>query len=252
MMNTGEIIFQHRRKGDLSGWCRVDSPVDLFESAALFRKDKVRICKTGSKITAAVAEGVFIKCYFHHTLWTQLRHKFRVSRAKNATLAALAIKNAGVATPAPWGYFREYGVLLPLRDYLFTDVLSQETVFMPRYLQEEPEKAAGMIIDCICKLHENGIEHGDLSLRNLYLASSGEAGVIDLDGCSLYKTPLKHSLRKRELARVITSAAKLSDAFSLAGFQKMFLDLYRQTSGIDLESHELDARVDYLYNRRRA
>lgn len=252
MMNTGDVKFERSRKGDLSGWCRVDSPVDLFESAALFRKDKVRICKAGSKITAAVAEGVFIKCYFYHTLFNQIRHKFRKSRAKSAAFCALAIQKAGVPTPAPWGFFREYGIFLPIRDYLFTDVLSQDTVFVPQLIRSAPEDTARRVVDCVAKLHSCGIEHGDLSLRNLYDADSGKIGVIDLDGCQIRKAPLCGKVRLREMARVISSAAKYNPDISLAEFKTMFLKFYKVCSGIDLSSAELDSRVNYLYNRRRA
>lgn len=251
-MNTGEIKFQRSRKGDLSGWVRVDSPVNLFESAALFRKDKVRVCKSNSKITSAVTEEVFIKCYYYHSLWSQFRHKIRISRAKHSTLCALAVKEAGVPTPAPWGFFREYGVLLPIRDYLFTDVLPRDTVFMPRHICDAPEESAEKIVDCIAQLHESGIEHGDLSMRNIYIADSGAAGVIDLDGCRVNNAPLSPSLRTRELARVISSAAQNNTALSLEDFKKMFLELYRKRCGMDLGGSALDSRTNYLYNRRRA
>lgn len=251
-MNTGDITFQRIRKGDLSGCYRVDSPVDLFESAALFRKDKVRICKTGSRITSAVGAGVFIKCYFYHTFLSRLRHKFRTSRARSGVACALAVAKAGVPTPAPWGYLREYGVLLPYRDYLFTDALPQDTLFMQQMISEAPESAAEKIVNCVTRLHAHGIEHGDLSLRNIYLADTGEAGVIDLDGCRLRKAPLCRDSRIKELARVISSAAKINSGITLEQFKNMFLELYKNSCGEDLRCCELDSRVNYLYNRRRA
>ncbi|MBO5791366.1 MAG: hypothetical protein J6S54_02715 [Lentisphaeria bacterium] len=251
-MNSGEVKFHHCRKGDLSGWSRVDSPVNLFETAALFRKDKVRVCKSSSKITSAVTEEVFIKCYFYHTLWSQVRHKLRVSRAKHSTLCALAVKKAGVPTPAPWGFFREYGVMLPIRDYLFTEVLPRNTCYLDQYICDAPEEAAGKIVACMILLHNNGIEHGALGVRNMYIAESGATGVIDLDGCRLSKNPLSTSARIREAARVIASAAKKNTALSLDEFKKIFLELYRKNSGIDLSGGELDSRTNYLYNRRRA
>ena len=251
-MNTGEIKFQRSRKGDLSGWVRVDSPVNLFESAVLFRKDKVRVCKSNKKITSAVTEDVFIKCYFYNNLGSQFRHKIRISRARHSTLCALAVKKAGVATPAPWGFFREYGVFLPLRDYLFTDVLPPDTVFMTRYVCEAPEESAHKIVECMAKLHDNGIEHGDLSFRNIYITDTGEAGVIDLDGCRLGKAPLNNSVRTRELARVISSAAQNNPSLPLDEFKRMFLEFYRKHCSTDLSGSALDSRTSYLYNRRRA
>ena len=250
-MNTGDVKFQRCRKGDLSGWSRVDAPVDLFESATLFRCDKVKVCKTGSKITAAVAQNVFIKCYFYNTFFSRLRHKFRRSRAKSSTLSALAIRKAGVPTPSPWGFFREYGILFPYRDYLFTEALAPDTVFFPDFIVSSPEEAAEKIVDCVTKLHENGIEHGDLSLRNIYVAGSGEAGVIDLDSCKVSREPLDFRTRAREMARVISSAAKLNPALSLDEFKELFLGLYKKSCSMDLNCKELDSRTEYLYKRRR-
>lgn len=251
MMNTGEIKFRPIRKGNLSGWVLADSPVDLFKSAALFRENKVRICKEGSKITAAVTEDVFVKCYFYHSFFSRLRHKFCLSRAKNSVYAALAILKAGVPTPAPLGVLRESGVFLPAKDYLFTDLLSEKHILMHRFLRKYPEEGIEKLTDCVCKLHAGGIEHGDLSLRNLYMADNGETGVIDLDGCTLFNAPLSRRIRIREAARVISSAPKVCSTFSLDEFQKKFLELYQKRSGIDLAGSELDSRVDYLYNRRR-
>ena len=251
-MNTGEVKFRPIRKGDLSGRCRVDSPVELFETVALFRKDQIQLCKTGSRITSAVAAGVFLKCYFYRTFFSQLRHIVRRSRAKSCTLSALAIRKAGVSTPAPWGYLREYGLLLPMRDYLFTELLPEGTVYLPQLLSESREEAAEKIVRCLEKLHRNGIEHGDLSLRNIYVDGNGEAGVIDLDGCRIHTAPLDIKRRTRELARVISSAARIDNSCSLEAFEKMFSELYKTLCGIELNSSELHARSAYLFNRRRA
>ena len=250
-MKSGEIVFQRIRRGDLAGRCRVDSPVELFEPVALFNKDRATVCKTGSRITCAIAANVFVKCYFYRNFFSRLRHLFRVSRAGSSTGCALAIRQAGVPTPAPWGYLRERGMILPVRDYLFTDVLPRETNFMHELFKKSPGEAAEKLVRCLEKLHANGIEHGDLSLRNLYISPSGEVGVIDLDGCRLHKAPLCRRIRIRELARVISSAAKTDGTLSLEECSRMFLELYNKICGQDLACHELTSRVSYLYNRRR-
>ena len=251
-MNTGEVRCEHCRKGDVSGWCRIDSPVNLFEPVALFNADRAKVFKTGSKITAAVAGGVFVKCYFYRGIPSRCRHFFRVSRAESCFYNALKVRKAGVATPAPWGYLREHGLLFPHRDYLFTDVLPSETVFFDQAVCGNPEKAARQVARCAVKLHEAGIWHGDFSLRNLYETEEGEAGVIDLDSCRVRKAPLKLSERVSEIARAVSSAAKVTDRLSLAEFKEIFLDEYRKECNINLACPALEARAEYLFNRRRA
>lgn len=251
-MKNGGVKFEYCREGDLSGYCRTDSPVSLFEPTALFDANGALICKVGSKITSAVAGEVFVKCYFYKSFLSRFRHFFRVSRAQSCVSCALAVQRAGVPTPAPWGYLRESGMLFPHRDFLFTEVLAPDTLFMPAFMRKSPEEAVIKITGCVVKLHQFGILHGDLSLRNLYLTPAGEAGVIDLDGCKLFKGPLPLKKRTQEMARVISSAAKVTDQLSLSRFKELFLAEYKSRSGIDLASSSLDFQTEYLFNRRRA
>lgn len=250
-MKYGEVKFEYCRKGDLFGYCRIDSPVSLFEPTAIFDADKAVICKVGSKITSAVAGEVFVKCYFYRGSFSRFRHIFRTSRAESCVACALAVQQAGIETPAPWGWLRESSLFFPRRDLLFTEALPPETVYMPAFLQNSPEEAVKKITDCVVKLHQAGIQHGDLSLRNLYLTSRGEAGLIDLDGCKLHSAPLSVKKRTREMARVISSAAKITTLFSLSSFRELFLTEYKARCGIDLASPALDAQAEYLCNRRR-
>ncbi|MBR2374530.1 MAG: hypothetical protein IKA87_09915 [Lentisphaeria bacterium] len=244
--------FQRCRKGDLSGRCRVDSPVDLFEPVILFNADKAQVFKVGSKITSAVAAGVFVKCYFYKNLFSRFRHLFRLSRPKRCIACAMLAHKAGVHTPVPWGYLRESGLIMPVRDYLVTDLLSSDTTFMPELICKAPEEAVTKIITSIVKLHNSGIEHGDLSMRNLYLAPDGNAGVIDLDGSKIHRKPLSMQVRIREMARLISSAAQVNSRIPLEKFKEMFLAAYHKSCGIDLASEVLELRINYLYNRRRA
>ena len=251
-MNTGADKLEPCRKGNLSGSFRADAPVDLFEPVILFNAGQAKILKIGSKITSAVAGGLFIKCYFYNQFLSRVRHLFRLSRAKSSLYSALAILKTGVPTPEPLGYLREKVFILPCRDYLFTRALPAETVFMHILVQRSPEEVIEKLTECITVLHENGIEHGDMSLRNFYLAPSGKAGVIDLDGCRVYQRALSFKKREAEMARVISSAAKVTDLFSLSEFRERFLEAYKKRCGIDLATPALDARINYLYKRRRA
>ena len=251
-MDTGAVKLKSCRKGNFSGSFRADAPVDLFEPIALFDTGQVKILKIGSKITSAAAGDLFIKCYFYNKFLSRLRHLFRSSRAKGSFYSALAILKTGVPTPEPLGYLREKKFIFPCRDLLFTQALPSETVFMDSFVQKSPEETIEKLTDCVVLLHENGIEHGDMSLRNFYLAPSGKAGVIDLDGCRICRRALSFKKREAEMARVISSAAKVTDLFSLSEFRERFLEAYKKRCGIDLATPALDARINYLYNRRRA
>ena len=251
-MDTGAVKVKSCRKGNFSGSFRGDAPADLFEPVALFDAGLAKILKTGSKITSAAAGDLFIKCYFYNNLFSRLRHLFRLSRAESSFYSALAILKTGVPTPEPLGYLREKSFIFPCRDFLFTRALPAETVFMHTLVRQSPEEVIEKLTDCITVLHQNGIEHGDMSLRNFYLAPSGQAGVIDLDGCRVSRRALSFKKREAEMARVISSAAKVTDLFSLSEFRERFLEAYQKRCGIDLATPALDARINYLYNRRRA
>ena len=64
-------------------------------------------------------------------------------------------------------------------------------------------------------MHDGGVAHGDLNLRNIYLrpedlSGYGDGyrwGVVDLDGCSWYSGGVSARVRCREIARFATSAA---------------------------------------------
>ena len=249
-MEPGNISAEAFRKGDLSGVCRGVAPEMLLEEAASFDRGAVRICKQGSKLTAALSERCFIKCYFYAGFPSRFRHLFRLSRVKVCYAAAAAVAGAGVSTPEVFGYLRERRGGLPVRDILFTARLPESTVFMPELLRVAPEQTVRRTVLSVAALHERGIEHGDLSLRNIYVDPAERAGVIDLDSCRLRRAPLSRALRIREMARLISSAAALTADLSPGEFRELFLDCYREACGADLNSRELDARIAALRNHR--
>ena len=250
-MTRGNVSVTPFRKGGFSGVCIGVPPSFIFEQTALFDAGKVRLCKQGAKLTAALTEACFIKNYFYACFLSRFRHLFRRSRAESCLCSALAVLQAGVETPAPLGCFRERRVLLPVRDVLLTAALPEKTRFMPELFRDDPERGVRLAAAAAAKLHARGIEHGDLSLRNIYLDLEGKAGVIDLDGCRLHGAPLRRDLRIREMARLISSASQIRSDTGTAKFRELFLDAYRAESGFDLDCPALDARIGTLLNHRR-
>lgn len=112
------------------------------------------------------------------------------------------------------------------------------------------------------KMHAAGVEHGDLSLRNIFCRKSQIGiysgwGVIDLDGCRIHVEEMPEPRRKRELARVISSYLRCVksrapqvklDADTVIGD---FTRKYKELSGYNLAGSALDARVGYLTGRIR-
>ena len=94
-MKNGEVKFEYCRKGELSGYSCVDSPVSLFEPAADFDAGKAQICKVGSKITSAIAGEIFVK------FGLRLKEE---SSIKNSIVIELSNSHLGyVPTPEAFG-----------------------------------------------------------------------------------------------------------------------------------------------------
>ena len=250
-MTRGNVSITPFREGRFSGACFGVPPSFILEEAARFDAGDVRLCKEGSKLTAALTDACFVKNYFYATFLSRFRHLFRRSRAKSCFYTALAVRCAGVETPMPLGYFRESRSLLPMRDVLFTELLPEGTRFMTEIFREDAGRGVRLTAAAAAKLHACGIEHGDLSLRNIYLDSEDRTGVIDLDSCRRHGPPLGRKGRLREMARLISSAAKIRPDMGTAKFRKLFLDAYRAESGLDLDCSALDARIDTLLSHRR-
>jgi 3-deoxy-D-manno-octulosonic acid kinase len=84
-----------------------------------------------------------------------------------------------------------------------------------RVLREDPPgsarrkalRAAGRAVRA---LHDAGVDHVDLNLKNILLAPDGRAVVIDLDRCRIAERTLPRKVGRRNLLRLLRSWTKLS------------------------------------------
>lgn len=81
-------------------------------------------------------------------------------------------------------------------------------------LREEPEgptrwRALAAAGRSIRRLHDAGVDHVDLNVKNVLLAPDGRAIVIDLDRCRIGAGPLPWSTREGNLIRLLRSWSKL-------------------------------------------
>ena len=214
-----------------------------FAADPAFELSKCAIIKDSRTTTTGCAHGLFVKRYNRRGLWRTLKRTFQLPRSYECLAAAIRLREAGITTPP---------VCLASRYYLITEALPADTVFLDR----KPELAAGAI-PVLAKMHAAGICHGDLSLRNIYFRN-GEYGVIDLDSVKLFSGGVPKSLRTRELARLISSCARVNagngtpmESSALDSLTEDFANRYREESGMMLPEVPLRERIRYLVGRVR-
>lgn len=61
----------------------------------------------------------------------------------------------------------------------------------------------------IRRLHDAGVDHVDLNLKNILLPAAGDALVLDLDRCRLGAPPVSDAVRQENLVRLLRSWTKL-------------------------------------------
>ena len=260
--SPGAAGYRRRRENGFSGWTASGFDVDpcrLEEMAS-----SGRIVKDRPKTLAAVSGKFFIKILRHHTLWRALRYNFRRPRPLRTLAGALRLASLGVATPKVLAALRQRRGALVRRDILVTAALPDDTVFLDRFVRESApgavQTAAEAAVALLAKIHGGGFEHGDLSLRNFFIASAAapmRLGLIDLDGCRLGRCPTAKGRRRRELARLASSflreeRAKTSDASpDPREYGARFAASYRKHTGIDLAGTRLDRKIAFLANRVR-
>jgi len=214
-----------------------------FAADPKFELTKCRMIKDSETVTAGVSYGLFIKRYNRKGLWRTLKRSIQLPRSYTCLAAAIHLENTAIATPT---------VFLASRFYLITEALPPETKYLDKY-PDLTETA----VPTIAKMHNAGLFHGDLNLRNLYYLN-GQYGFIDLDSARLFSKGISRSLRRMELARFISSYARtLRDNHTplssgeLSRCIKRFADLYQKESGFDLMDAKLEKRIIYLYRRIR-
>ena len=239
------------RNSILSGYADTDRfpPKKIGVLPCDMQREPEKLLKNGSSTIAFVDENFFIKCNPVRSRFDALRKLFRKSRAENSRVMSQKLFDLGIPTPQVVCAVRERQGHKIVCDYLVTDVLPEETtVFLSRLRFFELEKQAEIItkIASILKLlNQNGICHGDASLRNFYLdTTSNKVGVIDLDGCKTIAYWQRKNILIKETARVISSFMICSKNPSSENYQ-FALQIFENVYGKDvLPEQILQKRVD--------
>ena len=250
---TAEMI--RIRKRDLAGFALRSLVESGWDPAALLTlpDDPAKCCKRGRTVQAATDGAYFVKRFCHRNLWKSICHVFKAHRPEICFRGAVYIAAGGIATPQVFAALRRFRWGLPQFDYLITQDISSSAVFADK-MPLSAELAEKLVI-LLTDLHRIGVEHGDVSLRNLYCSNSGSWGVIDLDNCKIYSGSLPPERRIRELARLASSFLKLAGGTSPAGMDPdlpgFFARIYGRYSGFDPDCPAYRKRVAYLAERKR-
>ena len=183
------------------------------------------------KIKAGAVGEFFIKRYNLPGGWVQFRRFFKTARPYTVLKGAAHLEKLGIPTPEVKAAMTVWKGLIR-REYLVTALLTDQDHLMNNFARENPpektwEVLSEKFLPMLAKLHDSGALHGDLNLRNLYLAGNGKAGLIDLDGMKIGKAPLTLENRAHETARLVSG----------------FLILYRKLE--KWQSHTIAALKSY-------
>lgn len=200
----------------------------------------MRLCKMRSLGRAVRGNGVFFKEYIYRSPGRRFRRRFEVPRPFAALDAALRLERTGIPTPKVLAAVHGVAPDGTIYDLLVTAELADSAVFGDVFFAAPerdggPEEIAETLVPVAYRMHEGGVFHGDLSLRNWYLTSDGAWGLIDLDGAHSVRRVTRFR-RTLELARLASSCFVVrtvpeDDAAALRRAAAPFLEAYRRCGG---------------------
>lgn len=245
-----------------------------LEEKERFRRASARIreaapedlLKNSRSVRAGVLDDLFIKDYRPRGPMHGLKRWFQMPRPFRCLAGALHLRQLGIQTPEVFLAERVREGLPTIRETLITAPLPAGATLVSRLVENNSEMLPRQLLQSLAELaaalHDSGMEHGDLSLRNLYLLNAEDAaavpvpGVIDLDGCRFYRHGVPQRRRCREAARILSSYLRCRRAGSrpepdYADLARSFVEPYENRTGIRLDAALLRRRTEYLTNRIR-
>jgi tRNA A-37 threonylcarbamoyl transferase component Bud32 len=216
----------------------------------------VALCKDRPKVKAGCCAGFFIKRYNMPGFFTQLRRRFKTPRPYRALAGALQLEKIGIATPEVIAALVETRNWVR-REYLVTTSLSANSQTFLNAVSDGAnaddlwQKLCCGVIPELCRLHDSGWIHGDLSIRNIYCdRDSGRYGFIDLDGMECCGRILPTADRCREIARLVSSYLIVFRAIEHRDeFICRAIESYRNSGGTSLKPDDVAAAMKSMIIR---
>ena len=223
---------------------------------ALIREKMLK--ESGSVAAFLCGNGrYFCKIYKYRRFFHSLKRVFRTPRAFRCFAGAQRLAEHGFQTPEPVAAAVWYRGIIPLHQLLITRSLPESTVYLDKAVKETDIQTAGELLCAVtgftAKLHQTGFTHGDMSLRNIYLADNGNSfGMIDLDGMMIYPAGVPRKVAAREIARLISSAYRCSSQPDIPRKEWMqsALAAYRESGGENLQEKDIAGTLARLEKHR--
>ena len=218
----------------------------------------MRLCKSRGKGRAVCGNGVFLKEYVYKSLWDRFRQRFKTPRPFVSLDAALRLEELKIPTPRVLAAVRGVSPCGWVRDVLATEELPPEVRFGDAAAAEpsgDRTSFADELVPVALRMHDGGMCHGDLSLRNWYRAPEGAWGLIDLDGATVSNGGASELRRTDELARLASSCFVYSTrpedtVADLRAFVRVFAEKYAALGG-RIRLDRMERRSVFLADRFR-
>ena len=174
--------------------------------------------ESGFRLTLAGAPEMFVRRARRggliSALITDLYLGIRPRPLEELRVASEA-KRRGIAIADPMGAIVEWAGPVLYRGYFLTRHVAGMTLWDFVRTDDDPIVRRHVLqeaANAIRTMHERGLFHADLNLHNLMVTQAAESfaiKILDLDKSGIYPGPIKDSLRRANIARLIRSARKL-------------------------------------------
>jgi tRNA A-37 threonylcarbamoyl transferase component Bud32 len=182
------------QQGSIRGMCRRDCLLQV-EKLLARGLDEVMEVPTSLKLGGASTvvrddiSGWVIKRYNIKSLLHWMKRQWGPTRAKNAWIAGIFLREIGVQTPLPLAYLEERRFGCKQRAWIINDYESGHGLDELPEDQSAPELVSRALADFFWLMAQLGFRHGDMKASNVLVTASG-ASIIDLDAFDpFYRSP---------------------------------------------------------------
>ncbi|HXW85346.1 MAG TPA: lipopolysaccharide kinase InaA family protein [Candidatus Binataceae bacterium] len=129
--------------------------------------------------------------------------------------ASAEARRRGVAVAEPLGALVEWLAPAVYRGWFLTRALNGMTLWDFIRHDDDPVVRGHVLLrarESVATMHNCGVFHADLNLRNLFVTQKGESFevvILDLDKARIFDDPLPAKMRRANAARLLRSARKL-------------------------------------------
>ncbi len=212
-------IYNNKYDKELISLC-FDNPDQLFKTGTILKDSRT----TKAAIIKVQNTDIFLKRYNNKGLKFTLRYIFRKARSFRAWKAAIILTKLNIPTPLPIIAMQKKNLFILEAGYLFTETLTNLVSlekFLDIAIKDETIFAnfANVIMNYLKILHNNGIEHRDFKMNNIYIQDQANNkfsfGLWDLDSLKMRKKEVSKEKREKDISRLAKSLTEICKEFNI-------------------------------------